>query len=92
MSQYHEPLMNLVFLFELGLTNLIRPCSARWIYVKKCIFPVDFAIHWKRALRLFGSRFFSCRFFDVGLKSAGKQKLLEVNIAHVRAPIFFPVD
>jgi hypothetical protein len=25
----------------------------------------------------------------VGLKSAGKQKLLEVNIAHVRAPIFF---
>ncbi len=36
--------------------------------------------------------FFSCRFFNVGLKSAGKQKLLEVNIAHVRAPIFFPVD
>jgi hypothetical protein len=25
----------------------------------------------------------------VGLKSDGKQKLLEVNIAHVRAPIFF---
>ncbi len=60
--------------------------------MKKRIFPVDFVIHWKRTLRLFGSHFFSCQFFDVGLKSAGKQKLLEVNIVHVftsKAPEIF---
>jgi hypothetical protein len=53
---------------------------------------VDFVIRWKLTLRLFGSRFFFLAIFQCGTQIRWKTKLLEVNIGHVWAPIFFPVD